>query len=205
MGSHRSSVRREIRSVERGLRQFQREVGDTVVWYEFDSAKSSGGDTYDEGGIPDPLDPTLIPTGAGLVFKAPTAIPVVWIRFVTPTAIQTEEGEYTVNRTTLRFARDVMRTSGLQNPLDPAAHFNDRYSYNGFLYRVDGYNPRGWIHNTYLMVDVNGTQLKPEELQSDSFPFNETPGTSSAWTPGQQLGWIPTGPPNVQPNWETPD
>lgn len=178
-----------MRSIQRGLRSFQREIGTEVLWYEFDPQTSSAGDTYQEGGIPNPFDPQLQTTGAGLVFRPPVQIPVVWMRFQPPEQVQTELGEYTVNRTSLRIASDAMRSSGLRYPFDPAAHYNDRYFYNGFLYRVDTYAPRGWVHNAYNMVDVTGRQLKEEEFRTDTFPIGEADTQATQWTPGQRLAW----------------
>jgi hypothetical protein len=204
LSTHRLSARREIQSIQRGLRSFQNEVGTTVLWYEFDPAASSGGDTYQEGGIPTPFDPQLQPTGAGLVFRDPVVIPVVWLRFLPPSQVQTDLGEYTVNQTSLRVASEAMRSSGLRAPFDPAAHFNDRYLYNGFLYRVESYAPRGWVHNAYNMVDVTGRQVKEEELESDTFPLGEADTASVQWTPGQQLAWRPGLPANLEDR-NTPD
>lgn len=199
MGSHRTSIRREIRSIERGLRQFQREVGTYVYWYEFDQPHSGGGDTYSEGGIPDPFDTSLVPSGPGEIFRPPVGIPVVWFRFTAPGSVQTDSGEYTINRTNLRISVEAMRRSGLRQPMDPAFHFNDRYAYNGFLYRVEAYSPRGWLHDTYLMVDVQGREMKEEEFETDVFPIGENPLAATAWTPGQLLDWQ-----SRQPgDWET--
>lgn len=200
-GSHRIGVRREIRSAERGLTELQREIGDTVTWYELDPALSSGGEIYGEGGIQDPFDLTLAPSGAGLIFKAPKPTVAVWIRFIPTTTPQSESGEYTLDTSTMRFATKTLREAGLQHPQDPNWHFNDRIAYNGVLFRVEEYAPKGWLHNAYLMIDVSLRQFKEEEMESDAFPIGESPTTSTPWTPGQQLDW-----PALQPtDWENHD
>lgn len=200
-GSHRISVRREIRSVERGLIELQREVGDTVYWYEFDPAASSAGDTYGEGSIPDPFDPTLTPSGTGVVFKAPKPTFAVWIRFIPPSNAQTDAGEYTLDHTSMRFAVKTLRETGLRHPEDPTWHFNDRIAYNGILFRIEQYEPKGWLHNAYLMIDVSARQFKDDELETDTFPLGEPVGTSMPWKPGEQLNW-----PALRPSdWENDD
>jgi hypothetical protein len=181
--SHRS-VRREIRSAERGLRELQREVGDTVSWYELDRTVSTADDIYDEGPGAD----------GGLRFRAPRPVPAVWIRYQPPTRIATDQGEYTLSSISLRVSVDGMRRSGLDAPLDPDRHFDDRFGYNGFLYRVESYVPRGWMLGTYIMVDVSGRQLKPDELQTDVYPFWEV--GSTAHTQGESLDW-----PDVTPDF----
>lgn len=245
VGSHRTSLRREIRSIERGLVDFQREVGDNITWYEFDAAHSTENQIFDEGPLPDPFDPQLdqaqgktwigddkfsdaddgqgtweqVPVWAqggetfaqlspggtwgalgrsGRAYRAPVTIPAIWVRFLAPENVGSDAGEYAVNSIAIRISAGVMRDSGLASPFNPAAHFNDRFSYNGFLYRADDYAPRGWLHGAYLMVDISGRQLKEEELYEDTPDFWETPQASTAWTPGQQLAWPPTQPDQLE-------
>lgn len=195
MGDHRNSVRQLLRSYQKGLRQFQHEVGDNIVFYEFDRLNSTMDDTYDEGQLPDIFDPALADTGTpGRVYRNPVIIPAVWVFLTAPTTVQTEEGEYTVNTVSFRMSTQTAGRVGLQTPLDPAKHFNDRFSYNGFLYRVDKWSPRGWLFGQYMMVDVSGTQVKTEELAEDATPFapSQTDApvvTSLPWTPGESLNW----------------
>jgi hypothetical protein len=85
-----------------------------------------------------------------------------------------------------------MRRAGLYNPMSPDQHYNDRFSYNGFLYRVEEYEPKGWLQGEYLMVDIMGRELKPDELVTDSFPFWQL--DSTPLTPGQTLPWPNTPP-----------
>lgn len=197
--SHRNSIRREVRSIERGLKQFQREVGDVITWYEFDPVNSTPEDTYGEGPLPNPMDPTQAVVGTGLAFRPPVVIPAVWVRFIPPEAIQTDSGEYTINHLSLRIAVDSLRRSGLRQSLDPAFHYNDRFAYRDFPYRVEEYAPKGWLGGAYLIVDVTGRQLKEEEFETDAFPMGETAQAATYWTPGQQLDWQSRQP----SDWET--
>lgn len=194
-GVHRGSVRQILRSYQQGLTELQREIGDNIVIFEFDHVNSSMDDTYDEGQLPDIFDPALADTGTpGRVYRNPTVVPAIWIRFVEPSRVATDEGEYLVSTLSFRASIQTMRRVGLEMPVDPSKHFNDRFSYNGFLYRVDEWQPRGWLLGQYMMVDVVGTQVKTEEIAEDAFPFSPPPATSLPWTPGQALDW-----PNTQP------
>jgi hypothetical protein len=201
VGTHRISVRDQQRSYARGLRELQREVGVTIVWYEFDHDDTTMDDTYDEGQVPDVLDPGLNTdnSGPGLVYRNPLQVPVVWLRFEAPTNVQSESGEYTVSTVSFRMTAQTSRRVGLQNPMDPSKHFNDRFVHQGFLYRVDSYTPKGWISDQYFMVDVLGTEVKTEELADEKLPgtspFDALAGTpSTPWTPGQALDWPETQP-----------
>lgn len=187
-------MRRLVRSMQKGLRQFQREVGDNIIWYELDRAYSTTDDTYGEGPIPDPFDNTTHGTGPGETFKAPKILPAVWIRFQAPERVQTDAGLYTIKHTSLRFSTEAMRGAGLESPEDPDLHYGDRYAYQGALYRVEQYEPKGWLGGVWIMIDVQGREFKEEELEADTFPFWQTDAQSTPWTPGQQLDWPATQP-----------
>lgn len=176
-GQSRRSVRREIRTAERGLRELQREVGESVTWYEPSLASSTVNSVYDEG-------PGL---GPGLVYRSGRDVPAIWIRYQSPSIVATDDGEYTLSHISFRVTANAMRRSGLAAPLDADHHFNDRFSYNGFLYRVESFSPKGWLMGTYLMVDVTGRQLKADELMTDAYPFWEV--ASTAHTQADSLDW----------------
>ncbi len=201
MGTHRRIIRNNVNNIEKSLRKFQRRVGDTVLWLEYDSANSTTTDTYTEGAIPDPFDPSNNQPGPGIVYKPPKPLPAVWVRYHQPTNVFTSEGEYTPSSLDFRAARTTMVGLGLLTPLDPAQHFNDRFSYRGKVYRVDSYKPTGWMAGTYLMLDVGGTEVMPDELMTDLTPPIESADAVTPWTPGQRLDW-----PAVFPNdWGTED
>lgn len=186
-GKARHSLRREKNSIYRGLKELQREVGDTVGWYEPDPADSSSNSVYDEGPG----------TGAGLVYRVSVPIPSVWIRLAPPAGVQTEGGEYLLRTCSLRISSAEIRRSGITHPISSEQHYNDRFAYNGFLFRVETYQPKGWLQGEFIMVDVMGRQYKGDELVTDHFPFWEL--DSAAHLPGNALSW-----PNTQPtDWET--
>lgn len=192
----------------RGLNQFQPETGVVIAYFEFDVSRTTESDTYDEGPIPTPFDPDLNqavaygsgpnydsgtgydqPVQSGLAFKPAKFIRCVWWRYNPPTQVQSEEGEYTLDTCSVRFIADNLKKAGLQHSLDPDLHFNDRLWYQGKLYRVERYTPKGQVFGRYTMVDIDGRQLKPDELQDSSMPFADEPGTETPWTPGEELDW----------------
>lgn len=210
MGIHRRSMLKQMRSQQRGLLKYSRQEGAPVAWYEYDFARSTVDDTYDEGPIPDPFDTTLYEPTPGLLFKPPKMVRCTWYRFGAPENVQSDSGQYTVDTAAIRFSRDSLIYGGFYHPLNPDDHFNDRFLFQGKLYRVSTYRPQGQLYvGGYLMVDVWGTQIKPAETYTDSTTY-ETEGTQVEWTPGQMLNWPyanladtsvpPTpGPPDTEP------
>lgn len=204
MESHRRGIRHELAMMQRGLADFATEVGVNVSWYEFDPSRTTSSDVYDEGPIPNIFDPTLPQTYGGLAFRPPVKIKCVWWRYLAPSNIQTQGGEYTVSTSTLRFPSSSMGRAGLHRPMAPEAHLNDRYFFQGRLYRVESYAPRGQIYGTFIMVDVAGTELMPQELQTN-VAISEPEGTPTPWTPGEMLDMPDVTPETANRQWGSPD
>lgn len=216
MSSHRRLIRRQMRLMQKGLQRFSIDVGTTVLWYEFDPARTTTDDTYDEGDLGESTydegatfnsgntfnDPGMI---GGLAFRPPIMIPAVWVRYLAPSQIATDQGEYLISHSTLRFASSAMIGSGLSFPLAPEVHINDRYYLQGRLYRVQSYELKGQLYGTaYVMVDVGGTQERGDELQTDTSFTGEVEGTQIPWTPGQRLAWPASQPYDVGTQPDSP-
>lgn len=192
----------------RGLADFQRQVGVTILWFEYNNAASSTDQTYSEGPVPGISfqDTYGEATGAqtyngdsvigGNMFKGPIPVPAVWVRYMEPWDVQSESGMYLTSHISLRVSADQMRKIGLGHPENPADHMNDRFSYKSKLFRVQDYVPRGELIAQYLMVDVVGTELKEADLQTDPFPFWVPPTTP--WGPQEQMNW-----PIPNMNWQS--
>lgn len=156
----RKSIKRYLRSASRGMRRYQREMGETVKLYEFDKATSTMNDTYDEG--------------PSRRYHRPKLVPVIFFYFREAQDLATDEGHYTVNTAHWTTSVDLMRKAGVTNPLDTDNHFFDRFEFNGFLYRIVSYEKQGFVHGTYLTIAVDGVQVKDDELPIDQTPFYES-------------------------------
>jgi hypothetical protein len=146
-----------------------------------------------EPGLGQNLSPSNLP---GNSFKAPIAVPAVWVRYMAPVSVQSEDGgTYFVSYLSMRVSADEMRKLGLGHPENPDDHMSDRFAYQSKLYQVDTYEIRGWLGGQYLMVDVAGIEMKPGDLYTDPFPFWQS--VSTPWGPAEQMNL-----PHVQPpNW----
>jgi hypothetical protein len=194
VGSHRRVIRNNIQYIEKGLRKAARRFGDTILWLEYDPVHSNMGDTYNEGSIPDPFDTSLPHVGPGVIYRPAKPVPAVWVRYQPPTRPVSDEGEYPTSSCQARISARTMSGLGLINPQDPEQHFNDRFAYRGKVYRVGSYEPNGWLGGAYLMIDVAGAELMPDELMTDTTPEVEAQGSAPAWIPGQRLDWAPEFP-----------
>ncbi len=192
----------------KNLQEFQQRVGDQLVWFEANEGSSTTDQTYTEGPVPgitfiDTYGETTqaeesnsSPASGGNLFKAPIAVPAIWVRYQDPENTQTEQGSYLTSHISARISAGQMRRLGLGHPFDPFSHMNDRFAYKSKLYRVQTYVPRGWLAGMYLMVDVTGVQLKSADLSTDPYPFWQ--GLTPPWGPAERMGW----PTTIPPTWD---
>lgn len=156
-------LRREINSVNRGLRQYQRETGQTVVWYEYDTANSTEGSVYDEG-----------PSRRWKVGKPVHCLFVMYYESeISPDV--TDEGLYEVDRLHLTVAADQFSRDGISNPRSPDEHERDRVVYEGKTYEVRKYRLRGRTADTYMVVTVDLVEVKADDTELDD------PMTGTTW------------------------
>ena len=147
------SIRREIRSINKGIKSYQRETGETVIWFEFDALGTTKDPVYDEG--------------ASRKWKPGKPVPVVFAYFQEAPETPNPEGFYMVNTIHFTVLLDTLRKSGISNPEDTAKHMHDRFSFNGNTYSIDRYQKQGLVHGTWLTVAVDGHQVKPDDIVND--------------------------------------
>lgn len=153
------SVRRFLSSANRGMKRYQEETGETVLWYEYDPVHSTKHAIYDEG-----------PSRKWYRGKL---VPVLFFYFSEAPEIASEEGRYTVNTANFTTSVELLTKAGISNPQVTDQHFSDRFSYGNTLYSIDNYQKQGFVHGQYLTVAVTGLQVKDEELFMDVNPWFE--------------------------------
>jgi hypothetical protein len=147
------SIRREITSIKKGIKEYQRETGETVIWFEFDPTGTTKDPVYDEG--------------PSRKWKKGKPVPVVFAYFHEDQETPSAEGFYMVNTTHFTVLLDILRKAGISNPEDTEKHMHDRFSFNGNTYNVFGYVKQGLVSNEWLTVAVDGRQVKEDELPTD--------------------------------------
>lgn len=157
MGRSRRSVRREVASINKGIRDYQRETGQTILWYEFDSELSTRDPVYDEG-----------PSRKWLPGKP---VPVVFTYFHEAREEPRPEGFYMVNMVHFTVLLDTLRKSGISNPDRTELHMHDRFLFNGNLYSINSYEKQGHLRDTWITIAVDGLQVKDDEMLTDDAPW----------------------------------
>jgi hypothetical protein len=167
-------LRRVIGRAQRSIRRTSQRQGQRVLWYEFipssvedvdsnDQGTAVDDDLYDEGWSQ--VRPGSTQGGSAAQWGYPK--PVQVFQAMLTEGAQTfdpEGGSYMVDNLTLIVGYQAFLRAGVSNPADRGAHINDRVEYDGRLFAVDAFNPRGRVADTSLTVTVRCLEIKDDEL-----------------------------------------
>jgi hypothetical protein len=172
-------ARRELINIRKHYREYQRKVGESVVWFEFSpfASAASAGSTYD-----DVYDEGNVGTG-GRKYKDGIVIPVLMITETEDTKRAIPEGRQPVEVVNAVFSIEEMRTAGLENPFEYQKRLNDIFLYDGRYLAVQSYRVRGRARDD-LMVVVEGMELYIDQ----EFPMDVGPAPLAT----QDLPWPST-------------
>jgi len=163
-------TRREARHIAEEFQRYQQKVGESVVWYRFDTQASGYNNVYDEG---------------GRQYLSGLMVPILWVDQVEPPEQYLPEGRRAVH--TVRFAVSArqMYESGLSITeatghrswdagLIKGTWFDDRTNdilyYDGRYYEVMNYQIRGRIRED-VIIGISCTETYPEdERMFDTLP-----------------------------------
>lgn len=146
----------ETQQIGDALRGYQPAFGDLVNYFRWDYAASAENNVYDEA------------VGVGRQFLGPVEVPVL---HVTPRFGEDElldSGFYT-NETIQVVAgfRQLARTGLTLLDLRNGKYLRDRFAYDGSVFRVLGMNIQGKLIRSFIIVEINAVQLKPDEIVDD--------------------------------------
>lgn len=154
----RFTVGAETRSIEKGLRGYQTVAGDFVDYYVFHYELSTTDPVYDEA------------TSAGRVFHGPFSVPVLHV-------IHTQgddraggtQGFYTSDTLQVTAGwRQLARVGLTRTDVRTNHYLRDRLVYDEKVFRINKMTALGQIKRADLIVEIEGTQLKPDELVDDA-------------------------------------
>lgn len=146
-------ISEEHRSINEGITKWQREIGQVILWYEFDRGASVLDPVYDESGARRWLVPKRIPVYSTIRVEAAEE----------PSA----EGFYTVDRIHFSALLEQLRRHSLSNPYDAQAHLHDRVVWDGFVWELRRYQIVGRIENFETTVSIDAVKVSPEEMVND--------------------------------------
>lgn len=172
--------RRELGLIRKQYRQYQKDHGETVVWYQFQplgtaNTSSRYDDVYDEG---------IIGSG-GKKYKTGIVLPVLMVTEQEDQKRAIPEGRQPVEITNIIVSIEDMRVAGIDQPFEYRHHLNDMFLYDGRYFSVQSYRVRGRLKDDVLAV-IEGIEI----YINQEMPFDPGPSAYSI----QNLPWPGTLP-----------
>ena len=153
----RFDVNKETNEIQEALRGHQgAQVGDAVLWFRFESEASVTNDVYDEG------------SGVGRVFRPPVPVPTLHVTHNEGSTENRDTGFYFNDD--LHFTASlsqVARTGLTFADISHQSYLKDRVQYDNKLFRITNIQVLVQIQQRDLILSVEATQLKPDELVND--------------------------------------
>lgn len=143
-----ANPRVELSHVRRQLKWYQRQHGETVLWYELDGKAS----VYDE-----------VFNVRNKVYRDPVAVPALWVIYNEDTQESMAEGSRHVPALQLAVSMWEFRRLGISDPYDFERHLNDLVVYYGEYFSVGEYSPQGRLWRDDVVIAVNCLRVYPEE------------------------------------------
>lgn len=153
----RFNVDYETSEIYRGLRDWQRWTGDQVHYFRFAYDQSSVDPVYGEANSPN-----------GRIYFGPNLIPALHVIHVEGDNENTENGFYFNDEAHITLSFDQLKRTGLERmDLDTQNYLKDRFVYDTKVFRVTNVQILGQIQQKDIIVTIDGTQVKPDEMVND--------------------------------------
>lgn len=153
----RFNINTETTLINRGLRGWQRQIGDSVIWWRFDYSESRQHPIYDEG------------TGVGRVFYGPWTVPTIHCEHIEGGNTEPrDEGLYQVDQLhVIAEFHQIERTGMTFMDLQTGNYQRDRLAYDNKLFAIQECLVLGQIRRRDIIVSITAIQLKNDELVDD--------------------------------------
>lgn len=161
-----TDVRRELENIRRHYRRYNRNFGETVVWFEYlpSTTPASAGSTYDDVYDEGPSGP------GGRKYKNGVTVPVLMISESEDQKRAIAEGRQPVQTINFVASLEDFRHAGIQYPQEYQTRLNDMFLYDGRYYSVYTYRARGRMRDAVVLV-VEGIEIYVDQ----EFPFDPGP------------------------------
>lgn len=147
----------ETESIAEGItNDLQQPVGQHVLWWFYSPDITEVDPVYDVGAY----------TG-GRLWEDPFVLPVVLASIQQGPAYQNERGYYTMDQLTLLVNAEQMYSRIPTMAKTPDIHLRDRIEYRGGVFTPDMVFPKGHIHEHLVVVRIDATEVKQDELVND--------------------------------------
>lgn len=153
----RFSVDYETGSIYRGLRDWQRWTGESFNYYRFQYDQSSVDPVYGEADSP-----------LGRIYFGPNLIPALHINHTTVSNESSEDGFYYNSTIHVTLSYNQLTRLGLTRmDVNTQNYLKDRFVYKTRVFRVTQLEVLGKIQERDIIVSIEATQVKPEEMVND--------------------------------------
>jgi hypothetical protein len=170
-------MRRDIRLINKAMRNESYRWGQQVIWYPFNPASVEDEDSddpgtgydadlYDEGGLQQRAWSN--DTGTSRRWGEARPVQVQMARMDEGMEQFSDQGSYDVDRLTIIVSRQALADSGIDPDED---RHNDRVVFDGRTFAVNHFDKRGRISDTYLTATVTCAQVMDDEMQTDDVPW----------------------------------
>ncbi len=157
-GAGRFNVDFETQEIYKGLRDWQRQTGDQAEYFRFAYDQSNKDPVYGEAAPPN-----------GRVYFGPLLIPALHVVHTESAVEEIPEGFTYHDKVHVTCSFDMLKRTGLSRlDLETQNYLKDRIVYDGKVFRVYNVQILGQIQQKDIIVTFDGTQLRPEDMASDS-------------------------------------
>lgn len=155
----RFDTRYEVNQIELATKGYQgSEISDSVEYFRYDQVDSVSNDIFDEG------------FGVGLKFHPSVNIPALHVTHNEGVQEhgEDESGFYFGDTLYVTTTYDIFtRTGMLQTDVHHERYLKDRILYDGIIFRVESIQILGQISERDVIVSMEGSQVKPDEMAND--------------------------------------
>lgn len=145
---------RDIYQAYENMKQYQLRAGQWVQWFRYNTSASTVMPIYD--------------TGPQRVWYPAITLPVLMGQYVRAAQNFDDDGLYLVNTAHFVISYDAFFHSNMPDP-DTSGndHLNDRLAFDGVLFSVDSFLPRGRVASNFLTISVDAREVAQSEMDED--------------------------------------
>jgi hypothetical protein len=161
-----TDVRREATHILKNYHRYQREAGETLVWFQFkplgtDAATSSVyDDVYDEGPA----------STGGLKYETGVILPLIQMQEAEDNKRSNADGRLPLQTVNGVMAVQDLMDAGITNVSEYREHLNDMFYYDGRYYSVNAYRVRGRARGDVLITFEGIERYLDQEFAFDPGP-----------------------------------
>lgn len=156
-GSGRFDADYETNDIYEAMVGWQSEFGDNILYYRYWGSESEIHDIWNES------------TGVGRIWHPPAEVGVLHATHIEGAAEDRAQGQYWNDTLYATASFDQLRRLGLtEMDIQTQSYINDRIVYDFRVFRVTRIQVMGQVQQRDVVVSIEGTQVKPDEMMNDS-------------------------------------